>query len=359
MEYIIREDNQGLIMPNFEGTNLSDILKKDYGYLYQSMKANNCDVHFDVFNLFFELVHDKKVVGFAAYAITQPSSMTLTDTYVLPEFESENLLLKSFLLLMRSGSSVSILKPTRGTVEFLIKNNFATHLTDSIVTSAVSFDMLEEDIIGNFNMNGITPSTNLYDLNLCSPIFLYDISTPGVCEIFYLDVLASDDEKYNCRKFRDSINLDEYFNDIKKSFLENSDQFNQKLIDLKNSLPKSLFDYDEIIGEGDDLSDYFKGMVEDGMVDEKDAVRIRNQLKEEYENGEVTDQSLALRVSFLLSEDEHIGDMEKFEDINMQFDTFCPYCHNQVSPSNQYCLTCGYSIFEENMLTVEDIKKRG
>ncbi len=286
---------------------------------------------------FFELIHDKKVVGFATYIITQPSAMTLTDTYVLPEFESKNLLLKSFLVLMQSGANISILKPTRDLVEFLIENNFAAKLTDSIVTSAISFDMLGEDIIGDFNLKAV-PSTNLYDLNLCSPIFLYNISTPGVCEIFYLDVLASDDKKYNCSEFRNSVNIDEYFNDIKKSFLENSDEFNQKLIDLKNSLPKSHLDYDEIIGNGDELSDYFEGIVEDGIVDRKTAFGIRNQLKKEYENGEVTDESLALRVTFLLNENENMANIENFNDVNMQFDSFCPYCHGHVSSSNQYCL---------------------
>ena len=108
--------------------------------------------------------------------------------------------------------------------------------------------MLEEDIIGNIDLKGVMPSTNLYDLNLCSPIFLYDISTPGVCEIFYLDALDFDAKKYNCRKFRTSINIDDYFLDIKTIFLKNSDKINQTLIDLKDSLPRSYLDYKEVIG---------------------------------------------------------------------------------------------------------------
>ena len=358
MEYVIRDNDEGELIPNFEGRILSDTLKKDYPYIYKSMRANNYDISVDGYNLFCELVYDQKVVGFATYFITQPSAMTLTDAYVLPEFESKNLLLKSFMILLQSGANISILKPTRDTVEFLINNNFAVKLTDSIVTSAISFDMLEEDIIGNFKLNGITPSTNLYDLNLCSPIFLYDISTPGACEIFYLDVLACDDKKYNCREFRNSIDIDEYFNDIKMTFLKNSDEFNQKLTDLKISLPKSYLDYDEIIGEGDELSDYFKGMVEDGMVDKKTALKIRNQLKKEYADGNVTDESLALRVSFLISEDDYTVDMDKFDDIDMQFDRFCPYCYSQVASSSSYCPTCGYSLFETNVLRARDIKKR-
>ncbi len=357
MKYIIRNNNEGEMIFSAEGDSLSDILKKNYDYIYESMKANNYNVRFEGYNLFFEFVYDNKVVGFATYVIPQVSAMALTDTYVLPEFESKNLLMKNFLILMKSGANLSIIKPTRDMVEVLIKNNYATNLTDSIVTSAINFDMLEEDILGNFNLEGVTPSTNLYDLNLCSPIFLYDISTPGVCEIFYLDVLTSDDDKYNCSEFRDSIDIKKYFNNIKKSFLENSEEFNQILIDLKDSIPLSYLDYDEIIGDGDRLSDYFEDMIEEGMIDRKKAIKIRNQLKKEYENGEVIDQSLALRVAFLINEKENMSNIRTFDDVNMQLDYFCPYCHGHVSSSNKYCLTCGYSISDINMVSIHDIKK--
>ena len=258
---------------------------------------------------------------------------------------------------MSSGATVSILNPTRNIVESLVENNYATKLTDSIVSSAISFDMLNDRILGNFNLNGITPSTNLYDLNLCSPIFLYDISTPDVCEIFYLDVLPFDDKKYNCSEFRNSINIDEYFNGIKNVFLKNSEEFNQALFDLKNALPTSFLDYDEIIGEGDELSDYFEGMIEEGMVDKKNAVKIRNQLKKEYVNGEVTDQGLALRVTYLLGEDEHMVNIETYNDFAVQFDNYCPYCHSHVSTSSQYCQTCGYAVSNTGTLGIHDIKK--
>ena len=298
MEYTIRRNNDDEIKPNFENEILSDTLKKNYSYIYESMKANNYNIRFEGYTILFELVSDEKVVGFAAYFIPQTSAMTLTETYVLPEFASQNLLKNSFLILRESGSTISIVEPTRDIVEFLIENDYACKLTDSLVTSAISFDMLEEDLIGNIDLKGVMPSTNLYDLNLCSPIFLYDISTPGVCEIFYLDALDFDDKKYNCRKFRNSINIDDYFLDIKTTFLKNSDKFNQTLIDLKDSLPRSYLDYNEVIGDGDELSDYFEDMIKEGMLDRKKAIKIRNQLKKEYENEEVIDQSLALELYF-------------------------------------------------------------
>lgn len=357
MKYVIRKNNQGEIKPNFDGNTLSHTLKRDYEYIYDSMKANKYNIDFENYGILVELVSDEKVVGFAAFFIPQASAMSLTETYVLPEFESQNLLMDSFLMIMASGNTISMLKATRDIVEQLINNNFATKLTDSIVTSAINFDMLDDNILGNYHLNGIVPSTNLYDLNLCSPIFLYDISTPGVCEIFYLKVLDADDKKYDCRKFRNSIDLDEYFKDIKTVFLKNSDKFNQTLIDLKDSLPMSFLDYDEIIGDGDEISDYFEGMIADGLLDKKKAIKIRNQLKKEYENEEVTDQALALRVAFLLAEDEFKADMGAFEDVAFQFDTFCPYCHSQVSTSNMYCQTCGYNVSKTGLISSRDFKK--
>ena len=357
MEYIFRDNDENLFLPNFEGKMLSDTLKKDYNYIYESMKANRYDINIESYNLLCELVCDNKVVGFAAYYMPQASAMSLTHSYVLPEFESENLLCSNFLVLMSSGANVSILNPTRDIVESLVENNYATKLTDSIVSSAISFDMLNNRILGNYNLNGITPSTNLYDLNLCSPIFLYDISTPGVCEIFYLDVSPFDDKKYNCSEFRNSINIDEYFNDIKKVFLKNSEEFNQALFNLKSALPTSFLDYDEIIGEGEELSDYFEGVIEEGMLDKKTAIKIRDQLKKEYENGEVTDQGLALRVIYLIGEDEHMVDIETYDDVAVQFDNYCPYCHSHVSTSALYCQTCGYAVSNTGTVGIRDIKK--
>ena len=111
----------GQMIPNFEGDELSAKLKKDYGYIYDSMNANNYDIRLDGYNILFELVSDNKVVGFAAYFITQPSAMTLTDTYVLPEFESPSPLLDNFLTVFESGSNISIIRPTRDVVEFLVE----------------------------------------------------------------------------------------------------------------------------------------------------------------------------------------------------------------------------------------------
>lgn len=357
MEYIIRNKGEEAIIPNFEGKFLSEILKKDYKYIYESMKANNYSIRFDNYNLFMELVDDSKVVGFAAFYIPQPSTMSLTETYVLPEYESKNLLLDSFLVLWGSGSTISVIEPTREVIEFLIANNFAAKISDSIVTSALNFDMLPEDIVGNFPLPEIVPSTTLYDLNLCSPIFLYNISTPGVCEIFYLEVNSFDDKKYDCRNFRKSVDIDEYLWDIKELFLENSRDFDSVLYGLRNSLPKSTLDYDEIIGEGDELSEYFEGIIEDGIADRKTAVKIRSQLKREYENGEVTDDGLALRVSFLLSGDEHDVEIDNFKDVAEQFNTFCPYCHTHVNISYDYCHTCGYNISKSGMVSIRNDKR--
>ncbi len=53
MEYVIRDNSEEGIIPNFEGKTLSDTLRKDYGYLYESMKANGHDIYFDGYGLFF------------------------------------------------------------------------------------------------------------------------------------------------------------------------------------------------------------------------------------------------------------------------------------------------------------------
>ena len=116
--------------------------------------------------------------------------------------------------------------------------------------------------------------------------FLYDISTHGVCEIVYLDVLSSDVKKYNFSKFINSMDIN--LRILKMPFLENAREFNQKLINLKNSLPKSYLDYDAIIGDGDDYLIILKIWLW-WNADKKTVIRIRNQVKKEYEKGELRD----------------------------------------------------------------------
>ena len=356
MKWIYRKNNEPELDVNVDGTLLSSKLEDDYYYIYQSMIENEYEIRFEPYTLLFELIDNEKVVGFATFIVTGPSTYSLTEFFVMPDFESDNLLSDCFLTLLGAGGVISIIEPTRDAVEFLINEGYATKLTDSLVTSAITFDMLGEDILGDYSMDGIVPSSNLYDLNLCSPIFLRDISTPGVCEIMYLKSLSVDDKKYHCNEFRKNTNIDEYFQDIKEVFLENYEEFNQTLFDLKLNLPKSALDYREIVGDGDELSDYFREMVDSGMVGEKRAVEIRNQLIDEYDKGIVKDDGLALRVTYLL-DDSAKPDFEVFEDISENFDNFCPYCHTHVSLSEPFCHTCGVNFSNIGISTLKDIKK--
>ena len=60
MDYIIRNEDEEEMKINYSGTTLSNFLKSKYGYIYDSMKANGYEINLDGFNLFFELIHDKK-----------------------------------------------------------------------------------------------------------------------------------------------------------------------------------------------------------------------------------------------------------------------------------------------------------
>ena len=64
MEYIIRRNNDDETKPNFMNELLSDTLKKNYGYIYESMKANNYNIRFEGYSILFELVSDEKVSCF-------------------------------------------------------------------------------------------------------------------------------------------------------------------------------------------------------------------------------------------------------------------------------------------------------
>ena len=181
-------------------------------------------------------------------------------------------------------------------------------------------------------------------MNLASPLFLEDITTPGVCEIAYQKVLDADDRRYDCRRFRDSIDIDEYFLEVKEIFLKNHEEFVRILMDLKDLLPRGVLDYKTVFGDGDGLSDYMWRLIDSGFVTENEAKRIISQLKRDYDEGIVPEEALMTRISYLGEGVDLSKDIDLFlENVSKAAD-LCPYCYQPVSLSDRFCRVCGCDI---------------
>ena len=122
MDYIIRDEDNVNIIEN-DDLKLSQFLRDNYEYIYDSMIAQDYDLRFEEFTFLFELVFESKVVGFASYLTDDFSTVCLTNVFVLPEFRGNQLFVKNLFYMIASSEMISILEPTRNLVEILIHYN--------------------------------------------------------------------------------------------------------------------------------------------------------------------------------------------------------------------------------------------
>lgn len=362
MEYIIRNEDDVNIVDNDDDIKLSQFLRDNYGYIYDSIIAHDYELRFEEFTFLCELVFEGKVVGFASYLIEAFSAVCLTDVYVLPDFRGNQLFIENLFFMIVSSEMFFIREPTRNLVEILIHYNIARKLTDSLVACPIHLEILKDDIISK-NTLGEDCLSNLYDLNLCSTIILHDISTPGVCVIDYHNVFSDDDKRYDAGCFRQSLDLDEYFEDMKNVFLKNAEEFKEILLELSERLPSFEMDFTELVGEGEELSEFMLGLVDDSIITLERAFEIKDQLKREYDNNMVTLDGLQTRLRYLVNDEDLSKDTELFLDNIRETNMLCPYCYQPVSPTFKSCKICGYNISDNDLLdydkVIEDLIKSG
>ncbi|MBQ2654378.1 MAG: SAP domain-containing protein [Bacilli bacterium] len=345
-KFIIRNDDNPKIIHNdlSDYLDVESILKKDYEYIYVSILNEGFILENRFGDVFKEILFENKVVGFAFYGLNSATNFVLNEIYVLPEFRGNSLFLLEINILLAAGNSLSILQPTKNIVEILIHYGFASKLSENIVASAISFDFKNEDILSN--SNGAPDdeqilSSNIYDLDIRSSLLLMDISTSGRNIIYYHQELENDFKEYGKRKSLDN----NYFNEIKELFLQNSEEFTQIMFDLKDKLPKSQLGFDIVVGHGEEFSDYMQDMIDDGIISKNKAQEIKDVLTEEYERGEVTDDGIITRFNFFLNDlDSQIDLLDIFQ-LNTNI---CPDCYNPINLSDESCQICGYNLFYEH-----------
>lgn len=356
MKYITREDNMPEMSDNYGEETLDVKLKKEYGYIFDSMEVEGYRIRFNDFSFFSEILFESKVVGFVTYEYLMGNNLTLNEVYILPDFRQNKLFLTEIMKILMSGAQLSFNEPTRQLVEILISAGLAAKLNNHLVASAFRFDITEEHLLhhGDFDVDGIC-SVNLYDLNLCSPLYLHDISTPGVCSIGYQKLMEWDDMHYDCRQFRDSHDLDEYFNEFKDDMLKNNEEYVEILKELKNKLPSGILNYDTVFGDDGGLSDYMLSLVDSGAITENEASKLVGQLKKEYDEGLVADEGLITRLSYLMNGVDLSKDHDLFLENISNTTELCPHCYQPVSLSDDYCMICGCDISDGRLLNYDEV----
>lgn len=309
VNYVIREDGMPLMISGeseFDFIETADTLK-NYPYIIESMNNEEYYLENDICFIFDELIYENKVVGFATFELYDQSVLMLTECYILPEFRGKQIFFNEISKMIFSAPQFGILQPTRDIVELLIRYSYAKNVTDDIVASGIDFYFNEWDAKSNKRdeISADILLSNFYDLKICSSIIAYDD------EIIYHDLLENDLRKYGERKELS----EDYFKDLSKLFFKNKDEFEKLINELKEELPQEELGFDEIIGEGEGLSELMQGIVDNEIISYDRALEIKQQLLQEYECGEITDEDMDKRLTELILDDVNgLGLFEDFQD---------------------------------------------
>ena len=279
-DYVIWKNCRGILYDeDDEVFDIEEVLV-NYPYIVKSMNEENYALQKDTCIAFYEILSEDKVVGFITVDLLDGIVFLLTDCYILPEFRGNSLFYTELSKLLKIPRGFGILQPTRKMVELLIEYSIAKEVDNNIVVSGIDFYFYDFEAGLNKN-DGAVLNSNFYDLGICSTILINDE------DVIYHNQLQDDIKNYGERK-----NLSKtYFENIKKQFEENKNEYNQIISFLKDYLPIKKMTYDEFIGHRKGLSDFLMRLVEKDVLYVPVAFKIQNQITDEYLSGVIDDDT--------------------------------------------------------------------
>lgn len=333
MNIIEKEDNTQKVFLSENTLDVLEILQENYDYIYESMRQEGFNLKYGECNLFKELVFDNKVVGFCSYDFSREFiTAAINNIYVLPEFRGNKLFLGEIIKTMEEHNKPSIMEPTRFIVELLIKYGFACKINENIVASAIEFVIPGEHVLSNIDYDNEELSTHFYDLSICASIHILDLDKSHIA---YSAPLNHDILKYDCLDYRNSMDED-YFKQISQLFKDNDVELMNIMLDLESNLPIKNYTLEEVIGQEGEFSFYIESLIDDAHVTHERALKIKQQIREEYEAGMILNESLLIRLAYLFEENP--------KPTITSHDETCPYCSMPIDDHDRYCHFCGINL---------------
>lgn len=317
---------------------LEDILKSKYDSIYDSMIEEKFVLNVDNCNIFNEIRFKEKVVGFSTYTIINDSHLLLTNIYILPSFRGNKLFNKELSRILEEGYVVSIHEPNKIVVTALVNYGYAEKVNDTLVVSAINFNIAIENIVpknSQLNRDVFLNLTNLYDLDRCASL-LFNIENNETFEVHYA-ISEHDNEKVSLES-KDIFNKD-YFENIVNILTRRDLEIERRLLFLRENLPYVNLEIKELFSS--DLADIFMDYVNEGLVTLDEIKKIKQQLFIDLTRSTIRKQSIHLRLNYLVSNLHNTK--EKDDSIKNP----CPYCNEELDYSRRYCVSCGYDIFND------------
>lgn len=317
---------------------LEDILKSKYDSIYDSMIEEKFVLNVDNCNIFNEIRFKEKVVGFSTYTIINDSHLLLTNIYILPSFRGNKLFNKELSRILEEGYVVSIHEPNKIVVTALVNYGYAEKVNDTLVVSAINFNIAIENIVpknSQLNRDVFLNLTNLYDLDLCASL-LFNIENNETFEVHY--AISEHDKEKVTLESKDIFNKD-YFENIVNILTRRDLEIERRLLLLRENLPSVNLEIKELFSS--DLADIFMDYVNEGLVTLDEIKKIKQQLFIDLTRSTIRKQSIHLRLNYLVSNLHNTK--EKDDSIKNP----CPYCNEELDYSRRYCVSCGYDIFND------------
>lgn len=332
-DFLLRQDNTQKIFLSEDVIDIVHLLKSEYEYIFDSIEDEGFILKYDTCNLFKELICEKKVVGFCSYDFSREfMTVALNNIYILPEFRGRGIFLRELQTTMEEHNKPSIMEPTRLVVELLIRYGFASKITDSIVASAIEFIIPGDHVMADDDYGNEELSTHFYDLEMCASFHILDLKNG---KIAYSSPLNYDIIHYDCIENRQDLN-EEYFSQVIKLFEENEVDLMNIILDLEENLPIKKYTLEEVIGGENGFSPYIESLIDDAHVTYEQALKIKEQIREEYESGMILNDSLLIRLAYLFGDDIEPR-IKSHEDV-------CPYCSMPIDSHDKYCHYCGINL---------------
>ena len=291
-KYIIREDGraQAYNADFGEFLNLKTILEEEYKYILDSIENENHHLEYTGGELFKEVLYENMVVGFAYYQFYH-ENIILNEFYVLDEFRDKNLYVNELISMCESGYPPVIMDPTDYDIKLLLENGYAVELENGIAASGFEFSFLDRHALTtlDFYVCDKIYYTHFYDFNISSAI--------------YIDESENDNIVYH-EPSKDYVPPvgDDYFDGLIEYANSNKDFFSEVIDDLEADLPKDAT-YRIVVGEDEGLSDYFRALIDKKVFDYETALKVKEILKADYENGFIDDETVIVRL-ILITKDE-------------------------------------------------------
>lgn len=348
IDYIYREDKEHIFEceDKLEKINIKDLLEKEYSYINESVNSNNYNIRLNECDIFKELICNQKVVGFVTYNKISRQNKLLTNIYIIEGYRRRRLFSKEISYQYKNSNKITIYEPNKLIIEVLIKLGYAKQINDSLLISAINFNMQLSEALSNSteDLPEKLKVANMYDTNICATLS-FKIFTKTKYTVYYTKVLAED--KNRCEQARKNMDKT-YFDNIVKYLIDCDMEIQRWLYLLRNNLPKTHIYLEDIIGTTQLLPEVLQEKVSDNTLTIKEARKIQNQIIIEQKTNKVDKYLIPLRLEYLI---ENIHNKSLKQD---ESDDLCPYCYEHKPILEHYCTTCGYNFFDINQINDEE-----